>query len=131
MGMTPNFFVSDQMENETSNDQEWFFKPFGSLETNVEEAMALDEDIHEKELEESEELEEAIPESTVLQSSPCLENDQNDAESQAPQAAVISPTLSVPGHGIQYKATLVRLLNEDPKPSNDRLVRVRQTTRTS
>ena len=50
---------------------------------------------------------------------------------QVPQAAVISTTLSVPGHGIQYKATLVRLLNEDPKLSNDRLVRVKQTTRTS
>ena len=59
MGMTPNFFVSGQIENETSNDQKWFFKPFGSLETNVED-MALDEDIHEKELEESEELEEGI-----------------------------------------------------------------------
>ena len=62
---------------------------------------------------------------------PLLENDQNDAASQATRAAVISPTLSVLDHGIQYKATLVRLLNEDPKLSNDRLVRVRQTTRTS
>ena len=45
-------------------------------------------------LEESEELEEAIPESTVLQSLPYLENDQNDAASQAPQASVTSSTLS-------------------------------------
>ena len=93
--MTPNFFVSDQIENETSNDQEWFFKPFGSFEMNVEEDMALDEDIHEKELKESEELEDAIPESTVLQSLPYLESDQNDAASQAPQAAVISPKFHV------------------------------------
>ena len=68
MGMIPNCFVSDQIENETSNDQEWFFKPFESLETNVKE----DEDIHEKELKESEELEEVIPESTVLLSLPYL-----------------------------------------------------------
>jgi hypothetical protein len=28
------------------------------------------------------------------------------------------PTVDVPGHGIQYKSTLVKLLNEDPKLSN-------------
>ena len=123
MGMTPNFFLSDQIENETSNDQEWFFKPFGCLETNAEEDMALDEDIHEKELEESEELEETIPESTVLQSLPYLENDQNDAASQAPQAAYLSYVVS------STSWNSVRLLNEDPKLSNARSVRDKQLER--
>ena len=40
----------------------------------------------------------------------------------------ISPTVNVPGYGVQYKSTIVRLLNENPKLSNDRLVRVRQNT---
>ena len=38
----------------------------------------------------------------------------------------ISPTVDVPGYGAQYKSTIVRLLNGNPKLSNDRLVRVRQ-----
>ncbi|XP_072048226.1 uncharacterized protein [Amphiura filiformis] len=37
------------------------------------------------------------------------------------------PTVDVPGYGRQYKQTLVRLLNDNPKLSHDRLVRVRQT----
>ncbi|XP_071151922.1 uncharacterized protein [Mytilus edulis] len=38
----------------------------------------------------------------------------------------IDATLLVPEHGIQHKTTLVKLLNEDPNLSKDRLVRVRQ-----
>ncbi|XP_076087908.1 uncharacterized protein LOC143058313 [Mytilus galloprovincialis] len=38
----------------------------------------------------------------------------------------IDATLLVPEHGIQHKSTLVKLLNEDPNLSKDRLVRVRQ-----
>ncbi|CAC5426552.1 unnamed protein product [Mytilus coruscus] len=45
----------------------------------------------------------------------CLQNRQR-----------IDATLLVPGHGIQHKSTLVKLLNEDPNLSKDRLVRVRQ-----
>ena len=29
-------------------------------------------------------------------------------------------TVHVPGHGLQYKSTLVKLLNEDPNLSKDR-----------
>jgi len=32
------------------------------------------------------------------------------------------PTVDVRGHGIQYKSTLVKLLNEDPKLSKDRYI---------
>ena len=42
------------------------------------------------------------------------------------QLRKLSPTINVPGHGRQYKSTLVRLFNENPKLSNDRLTRVRQ-----
>ena len=38
----------------------------------------------------------------------------------------VSSTVNVPGYGAQYKSTIVRLLNENLKLSNDRLVRVRQ-----
>lgn len=34
----------------------------------------------------------------------------------------ISPTISVPGHGKQYKSTLVKLLNDNPILSHDRWV---------
>ena len=35
MGMTPNCFVSDQIENETSNDQEWFLEPSNPRHSDV------------------------------------------------------------------------------------------------
>ena len=38
----------------------------------------------------------------------------------------VSPTLSVPNFGNQYKSHLVALLNQNPKLSHDRLTRVRQ-----
>ena len=101
--------------------------------------MALDEDIlfplHEEESDgdflESEALEESFPETTALQTLPYLEEERDAIESENSQRKAISATLPVPGHGLQYKATLVRLMNEYPKLSNDRQVRVRQTSRTS
>lgn len=63
-------------------------------------------------------------------------NDQDDEESQSepelPEASsaekqkreIVQPTINVPGHGVQYKSTLVRLLNENPKLPVERLRRV-------
>ena len=57
-----------------------------------------------------------------------LEESENSvSQPTAMTATKISPTLNVPGHGQQYKSTLVKLLNENPKLSHDRLTRVRQS----
>ena len=49
-----------------------------------------------------------------------MESDENNKGNK------ISPTVSLPGYGKQYKSYLVKLLNENPILSRDRLTRVRQ-----
>ena len=53
------------------------------------------------------------------------ENEETTAE-DTDQRIKISPTLTVPGYGRQYKSHLVTLLNQKPELSHDRLTRVRQ-----
>ena len=62
-----------------------------------------------------------------LQHDALEESENSVSQPTAMTATKISPTLNVPGHGQQYKSTLVKLLNENPKLSHDRLTRVRQS----
>ena len=111
-------------DNEES--EEWFYSPHKCHE-NLVEMMASEDDLEGCENARDDEV---------------LENDDNIGENwvghcqetlmkilptnETIEKVKISPTVDVPGYGAQYKSTIVRLLNENPKLSNDRLVRVRQ-----
>ena len=112
--------------SDNDESEEWFYSPHKCHE-NLVEIMASEDDLEGCENAGDDEV---------------LENDDNIGENwvgycqetlmkilptnETIEEVKISPTVDVPGYGAQYKSTIVRLLNENPKLSNDRLVRVRQ-----
>ena len=112
--------------SDNDESEEWFYSPHKCHE-NLVEMMASEDDLEGCENGGDDEI---------------LENDDNIGENwvghcqetlmkilptkETIEKVKISPTVDVTGYGAQYKSTIVRLLNENPKLSNDRLVRVRQ-----
>ena len=112
--------------SDNDESEEWFYSPHKCHE-NLVEMIASEDDLEGCENAGDEEV---------------LENDDNIGENwvghcqetfmkillrnETIEKVKISPTVDVPGYGAQYKSTIVRLLNGNPKLSNDRLVRVRQ-----
>ena len=92
----------------------------------LEEVMVLEEEL--EELHETEEADYIINESGNIED--WIEDTQNTLTEILPNETSrdvkVSPTVNVPGYGVQFKSTIVKLLKDNPTLSNDRLVRVRE-----
>ena len=125
------------------NSNLWFYNPYSLPCNNFTSKDGDDEEVDEvtENDKDSDDLDGVVDESNVtafgeqfdtlpqasgfLLNSSVL-NDEEDIGDEGTNKSKASPTITLPGGKEMYKATLVSLLNDDPKLSADRLKRVRQ-----